>query len=462
MSFTHPRSLLTCIFACTSTIAGAAADGEPDLTFGDAGFRLLDTAPVDGVPTNERGLFAHRLSDGRLLVAMQAQRQDGQRAITAVFSPNGVDLLASATAPQQFGVLDPPIRGFGVDASERLLIAGSEFDAISNRIQPVIIRALPPDYAPDPDFGVDGAARPFGSLNYAVALALFALPDGRSIVCGDVLVPTLGLRGYCFRLSASGAIDNSFGTLVFNPPDVDATSIGAVRADSSGRLLLAGHARMSGSADTVTFSARLTADGELDSDYCASGCDDSLVLQAGPGYRINAMPTAGEFPCFDVRERPNGKIAQGNFNGPTPGALIQLSFLDSGRLDVGVVTTFGKFNGSVGCGSALSQTDNRTLLVYTARIDGVQVGGMDRLRPQPAPGAIFDPTFSPSANRIRAPLGSGDLSNSNECNFGLLEDDGILCVGLTRVSDTPLNTDLMLYRVTNGAPQTAFGDGFEP
>ncbi len=59
-------------------------------------------------------------------------------------------------------------------------------------------------------------------------------------------------------------------------------------------------------------------------------------------------------------------------------------------------------------------------------------------------------------------LAGGEISGNNERDFALLEADGILCVGLTRVSDKPLNLDAMLYRVVNGAPPVVFGDGFEP
>ncbi|MGQ0798652.1 MAG: hypothetical protein ACT4NL_00870 [Pseudomarimonas sp.] len=442
----------------TATTLKAAGDGEADLSFGSNGFRLIDTAPIGDVPTNERGLFAHRLADGRLLVVMQAQQANVQRAITTVLSADGVQSLATAEFPQNFNFLDPPLRGFGLDASERLLIGGNEFDPNTNRVQPVIVRALGPDYQPDPAFGVDGASRPFGSTPFAVLLAMTVLADGRSIVCGDANFTGLGQRGYCLRLDADGVFDGSFGPLIFNPPNVDMTSIGAVREDSSGRLLLAGHARMTGAPATQSFSARATTAGVLDTDYCASGCDDTVMLQTEPGYRINNLPTAGAFPCFDVRERPNGHVLHGIFQGPTVGEVGYLSHLDGGRLDRGAFFDFA----SIGCGSALSEPDNRTVVAHTVRFDGVQSGVLRRLRPRPTLDALFDPSFSSAPESIRAPLPGGGLATSNECNFALLEADGILCVGLARMADSPLNLDLMLYRVSNGAPPVVFGDGFEP
>ncbi len=454
--------LLPLVFGLTATDLHAAGDGEADLSFGSNGFRLIDTPPIGDVPTNERGLFAHRLADGRLLVVMQAQQADAQRAITTVLSANGVDQLATAEFPQNFGALDPPLRGFGVDGSERLLIGGNEVDSMTNRVQPVIVRAVGPDYQPDPSFGVDGAARPFGSTPFAVLLAMTVLADGRSIVCGAANLTGLGQRGYCLRLDANGVLDSSFGPLIFNPPGVNLTSIGAVREDSAGRLLLAGHAQVSGIASTLTFSARMTANGDLDCDYCASDCDDEFDLQTGPGYRINNQSTFGLFPCFDLRQRADGVILQGIFNGPTLGGLGYLSYLESGQVAGGASFNFGEFNGSLGCGSLAIEGDNRTLMAYTFRADGLQAGGMRRFRPSPTLEAMFDPSFSEAASSIRAPLPGGQLSGSNECNFALLEANGILCVGLTRVSDKPLNLDAMLYRVVNGAPPVVFGDGFEP
>ncbi len=454
--------LLLSVLGTSSSTTQAIGDGEADLAFGSNGFRLIDTPPIGDIPTNERGLFAHRLSDGRLLVVMQGQQPTAQRAITAVLSADGVNLLSSAEFPQNFNFLDPPLRGFGVDGSQRLLIGGNERDPMTNRVQPVIVRALGPDYQPDPSFGVDGASRPFGSTPYAVLLAMTALADGRSIVCGEANFAGLGFRGYCLRLDAAGVFDASFGPLIFNPPNVNLTSISAVREDSSGRLLLAGEAGVAGIPGTLTFSARMTADGLLDIDYCASDCDDEFDLQSGPGYRINNQNTFGPFPCFDLRQRADGVIVQGNFNGPSLGGLGYVSYLPSGQVAGGASFNFGEFNGSLGCGSLLLEDDNRTVMAYTFREAGVQAGGMRRFRPSPTLQAMFDPSFSESASNIRAPLKGGELSASNECNFALLEADGILCVGLTRVSDTPLNLDAMLYRVTNGAPPVVFGDGFEP
>jgi len=74
-------ALLLCTLSLASTAPKAAGDGDPDLSFGSNGFRLIDTPPIGDVPTNERGLFGNRLADGRLLVVMQAEQANAQRAI---------------------------------------------------------------------------------------------------------------------------------------------------------------------------------------------------------------------------------------------------------------------------------------------------------------------------------------------------------------------------------------------
>jgi len=74
-------ALLLCTLSLASTAPKAAGDGDPDLSFGSNGFRLIDTPPIGDVPTNERCLFGNRLADGRLLVVMQAEQANAQRAI---------------------------------------------------------------------------------------------------------------------------------------------------------------------------------------------------------------------------------------------------------------------------------------------------------------------------------------------------------------------------------------------
>ena len=63
-------------------------------------------------------------------------------------------------------------------------------------------------------------------------------------------------------------------------------------------------------------------------------------------------------------------------------------------------------------------------------------------------------------NRLRGAPG-GISSTSNECNYALVEDDGILCVGLANTSTSPANVDVMLARVLNGVTDDVFADGFE-
>ena len=67
--------------------AHALQDGDLDTSFGVNGFRYLDTVPVGGVPTNERGQFAARLPDGRLLVVLQGQQSGAQRAFGSSAQP---------------------------------------------------------------------------------------------------------------------------------------------------------------------------------------------------------------------------------------------------------------------------------------------------------------------------------------------------------------------------------------
>lgn len=466
------RTTSTLLLALLTVLPWSAAfalqDGEIDPAFGNLeGYRHTDSTAAGG-STQDRGLFAQRLADGRVLVVGQGAQPAAQRAQVFLFGPDGVGLVGLITFAQEFVLIDgiaPAQRGIGVDASERLLIGGTTADPVDELYDPVVVRALPPDYTPDPTYGVGGEARPFAYNEDAALLALAVAPDGSSVACGTMLVAGTARYGFCVRLDPNGALDPSFGAagrLMFMPPNLTQTTIDAVAFDAQGRLLLAGHVLHSARVGTYGFVARADAGGVLDPTFCASECGGASVLQSGPGYRIEAtaLSSVGQRRCFDVAERADGQIAVARFPGEYFGGRVDYArYRDDGQL-AGLVS-FRPGDGVRGCGKLVPQADLTAVIALTWIEAGLQYGGVTRLLPSSTAEQMLDPDFSAAGLRLRAPLPGALVSDSNECNHVLVETTGILCTGPTRTSDTPLNLDLMLVRLRNGVPLQLFADGFD-
>lgn len=445
------------------TLVHAARDGDLDVAFGSGGFRLLDTAAVAGVPTNERGVFAARLPDGRLLVVMQAQQGPMQRAITAVFSADGTALLSSQELPVQFSAanIDPPLRGFGLDADGALYIGGTATLAGSD--QALVLKVLAPDYTTlDPNYGQGGVATlaPLTTTSFLNAMHVDA--SGRVVICGDGRLPDGPMIGFCTRFLANGTRDDSFadGYFVISDANVALEIIKTIAPASNGGYLIAGQARLN-DGQRYTLLARLTELGSLDPSFCAP-CTGASVAWSAPGYRVQTGPLLAT--CPRVAERPDGVIVVAGIDyAATASRITYRSFFQSGQgTGFGITSSFTNLFAHSGCLPALSaQPDNKVVLDFTLQLSGIQHASLIRFPIAPTLTEPFDGTFNPEAEFMRAPLPDSQVSASNECNYALVEADGILCVGLTLVSSDPLNIDLMLVRVLNGTQGDLFADGFE-
>lgn len=442
--------------------AHALQDGDLDPAFGVDGFRYLDTVAIGGVPTNERGQFAARLADGRLLVALQGQQAGAQRAITAVFSGDGSALLASQQFALDFsnGSIDPPTRGFGLDGSGALYIGGTS--AASGVSQAHVLKVLPPDYtALDPSWGNAGVATLAPMTTLSVLHALHVEADGDVVACGEGRLPDGPLLGFCSRFLSNGSIDENFGEsfFVINEAGVRLNLVQSVAPSADGGYLVAGQATL---ADGLRYNliARLTIFGTLDTTFCTA-CSGASVALSAPGFRVNSGDLL--YACPRIALRPDGAIAHVSINYQSGGSVLAYRRYDAnGALAGGVSESYPGQNAHLGCDNLLSvQPDNKVVLAYSLRLGGIQYGALIRYPAEPSLALPRDPRFAAGAEFLRAPLPGGVQGPSNECNYALVEADGILCVGLTRVSDGPTNIDLMLARVWNGVPEGVFADGFE-
>jgi uncharacterized delta-60 repeat protein len=128
----------------------------------------------------------------------------------------------------------------------------------------------------DPSFGVGGQVTygfDIGGDLTDVATDFAELPDGRLLVCGEVLANDPSNYDFaCMRFLANGTPDSAFAPVLvpFDRGGTLADIPYAVRRDSQGRFLLAGaDQRAAGNNDFAV--ARLTADGALDPSFGRNG-----------------------------------------------------------------------------------------------------------------------------------------------------------------------------------------------
>ena len=237
--------------------------------------------------------------------------------------------------------------------------------SILERLEP---RALFNAVGPDVGFGDGGFARldGFGDMDLARAVAVQA--DGKLLVAGGATSPS-GWRGIVVRFNPDGSRDASFdgdGVLVLDLLD-DVHSI-AVLPD--GRILLGGaHWNGSGFAGLV----RLSADGAVDNTFGTGGVaavdlssfgDAFNRIAVAPDGKIVALSPANFVGGFDqgdfgvARFNPDGSLDTafggdgtvttnfGHVNGQGLDSAYAVVFLPDGRILVGGTTMdFGPADG---------------------------------------------------------------------------------------------------------------------
>lgn len=253
------------------------ADGSLDTTFGTGGKVVADFA---GDADRAEALLVQ--ADGRIVVGGEANTGTGAGG-------RGVDfallrLNADGTPDAGFGtqgkVLTPvgattatdvlhALAIEGVQGEGRIVAVGGEGDFRAVRYHP--------DGTLDTDFGTRGKI--VGLFDSAIggARAVTVLPTGELVIAGHV-----NHHFAAVRLTASGALDASFGTggrfeqaLVANWNEVTAM----VRQDD-GKLILGGWA-YAGTGSSGDFAAlRLNADGTLDAGFGTAGV---TITAAAPG-----------------------------------------------------------------------------------------------------------------------------------------------------------------------------------
>jgi hypothetical protein len=473
------QSALLWAFACI--VPMAYADGEPDLSFGTGSFVVYD-AGVKGEPQIERGL------------CIQRTLVNGPESGFAVLMQNNFNPSASTESvalltrfDNQGNFLSQSRPGVRIDHTLGALMPCHALPAITP--QPMRFALASVLDGPSAKAGrvqQNNSAAPFPAtleLDYLELgpSALYSVVQnaaGDMLACGALLFGGVN-RAYCRKWDSTNTLLTNFGNsspfgsagqFVFDNALLARTRFTSVQFDAQGRILLAGlGAQATGASQLLT--VRLTSNGQLDSSFCASNtCANALA--SAPGWRLDAATASSSVSNALILERADGRIAivAGTFgDAPNPARLALNIFEASGANHYANSFAVG---GLVSLGTGLTtQADGKILvpLSYRDSVQSFQLGAIWRIPRNPAQSGLIDATFGfapsgttaiPGLSIIRPTL-SGVPASSVECNGLMLTETAATCVGLVRVSSTPVNLDLLMARVQIQLDPNVFSNGFE-
>ncbi len=306
-------------------------NGSLDPSFGSGG-RVL------GCPSPGRFCWLNDVamqSDGKLIgvggfndvngghVALVRFESDG--ALDTAFGSGGV--LVDYALEEGQGV------AVGLDSQDRIVVAAYCVDGAdpnSNASHFTTIRYLPSG-ARDPSFGANGvAARTWANGQHA-PFDLVLQPDGRAVVVGAVrpfggVTSSIGVARY----QDNGALDGSFGVMGQTALSLsDASFATGVAMDSANRLLL--------SAQTMAGGAlvRLSATGAMDLSFGTSGIASSTNVFEKPLILPDGRVVVGGYASIsttDVRLAASRYLTTGALENVFGGSSVpSTSYLDIGR-----------------------------------------------------------------------------------------------------------------------------------
>ena len=240
-------------------VARLLANGAPDPTFGTNGRVSL---PVEGT-SNDYCRAVALLPDGKILIGGQYNlNADDDWALMRLTPAGALDNSFGTGGVQKIRVSDKndDLLDLLVQPDGKILCAGLSDNT-------AIIMRLNANGTPDNSFGSSGKVTLTASSSIA-AYALILLNDGTILVGGE-----RDNQMFAVRLSASGVLDNSFGTGGFGGADI----VGGIergRAMSllaDGKILLGGSRRLSSATGFDFAVMRLNANGALDNSFGQQG-----------------------------------------------------------------------------------------------------------------------------------------------------------------------------------------------
>lgn len=277
-----------------------AADGDLDLTFGDAG--KVETAFPGGAGANEVVVQP----DGSIVVAGWV---GGMFAVARYLADGtldpgfGVDGLV--TTP--LGALGDEARAVALQSGGRIVATGTD-----DHERFVVVRYLA-DGTLDPSFGGDGIAGTPRAAHFWGGEDLVIQPNGKIVVVGTAGVSVMKSRFAVARFRSDGTRDPAFGRHGMVTTPFDGGQARAVALQPDGRIIAAGFS--SGLA-----LARYRPNGALDRTFGGDGKVGSWHVPSPPwaifGVAVALQPdgrilAAGDYDIFAMgiaRFLPNGRL----------------------------------------------------------------------------------------------------------------------------------------------------------
>lgn len=318
------------------------SNGSLDLTFGadGTGRSALATPPDAPGGTGEIALAP----DGSIVVAGSNQRPGISRLLG--------DLVVARFTPA--GLLDPAFAGGGVAVTDvdglaevvtdlfvqpdgKVVVAGYDLLELGRNSRRGYLVRYSADGTLDAGFGDGGRVvidRP--SITQVEVSSVAGQPDGRILVVVNLYNPYDFGQRELVRYTASGAPDDTFGTVVKPPLD----DWGAVKIAPGGRIVLPGSTRVSPEADTDFALFAFTPDGTPDLSFGRRGRTATNFLTRP---RPHPVPDGTRDAISSISFTADGKIvAVGSTSDPSNadhGASVALArYGPDGTID----RTFGR------------------------------------------------------------------------------------------------------------------------
>jgi uncharacterized delta-60 repeat protein len=264
----------------------SAAPGDLDSGFGSAGVAALGSGTeLDGVAVQ---------ADGRP-VAVGAS---GSSLLVARFSAGGA-LQEIFAAGQGVG------RAVAIQSDGKIVVAGNDSAGM-------LVKRFNSDGSPDASFGVGGAVHAVaGGQANAVALG----PGGTIVAAGQFVAGDTFKRVALLRLTATGAVDGSFGSGGVDVVDLDQDSVAkGVAVQQDGKIIFSGSVGPGTHQVLNAFVVRLLPGGTLDPSFGTGPGGIFFYFHPGGGAAstLNAV----------TLDPAGGIVAAGGDSQATPQALF--------------------------------------------------------------------------------------------------------------------------------------------
>ncbi len=303
--------------------------GAPDLAYG-GGDAVSDLVDIGG--GNDVGYSAHRLGDGRLLVAGQGGAADD--FVVVRFDANGMRDLTYGGGDAisdivNVGGTENPFASVLLPDGKLIVTGkgGPGDDFVAVRFDPNGSRDL--SYG-----GGDGVSDlvDIGGIDRAFASLL--LPDGKLVLAGQ---GALTDDFVVVRYNADGSVDTTYGG---GDGISDVVDVGGTEAGYAARLLSSGKLIVVGRSDNRMVAVRYNANGSLDTTY--GGGDGISVLvpvgSSGRAYTVHVLAGdkillagQGNDDLVAVRLNANGSIDTTYGGGDGISDYIDMGGVESGR-----------------------------------------------------------------------------------------------------------------------------------